>query len=320
MSFDAFHEALKEVPLDSNRIFHFRIATSGKIAPSVCHPYPVEPSHKAMYATDVLTSMACAHNGIITWCTPHGGLKESYSDTMAFIAGYLYPLRNEVMENAALHTLIAKSTSSKFAIMDSEEIVTIGDFIESEGIYYSNSGWKSCVYSFRGGYYGHHGYYSCDDYDYYTEKYGTGKHTKNKFYDYAYSTTKGWQRVDGTGTKVIDVTSTLKQSQDTIVPYTPAASYETVYGYDLVNELRDSAIQDGHDDPAILEFSSQDGKSGLNYVEAEDLLEFLLEGLSVEVINYTYDDVNKLLYIVTSWESIPNFPAIVCNAKWSVVC
>ena len=39
MDFESFWNAVKDLPTDKDRVFHFRIATSGKISPECCHPF-----------------------------------------------------------------------------------------------------------------------------------------------------------------------------------------------------------------------------------------------------------------------------------------
>ncbi len=39
MKFNEFWNAVKDLPNDKDRVFHFRIATSGKVSPECCHPF-----------------------------------------------------------------------------------------------------------------------------------------------------------------------------------------------------------------------------------------------------------------------------------------
>ena len=58
MTFDDFQKALSEVPVASDRMFHFRIATSGKIVPGVTH----QGAHRTTVQTAHYTSHLGTHN------------------------------------------------------------------------------------------------------------------------------------------------------------------------------------------------------------------------------------------------------------------
>lgn len=298
MTFEQFQEALSEVPLSSDRVFHFRIATSGKVAPGTCHPYPVEQNYKAMYATDMLTSMACAHNGIIHWCTPKNGLKETFSDTMAFIAGYVHPLKDKVMNNTALQEMISRSTTSKFAFMDGNDVVTVGDFVEVNGIYYSNHGYKDYPY-IGNTYHGGRGGYHFQDDDWYDERYAN-------HYKYLSETAS--------------VTTGAKAVEDDSIPVISATLCNGDFNEDDIEHMRNEAIKSGSDDPAVVAFTARDGDKGLNYVDAEYILDFLFEDMDLNIYTCEFDDRKSVLYVTLDWSAIIILPTIVCNAEWSVVC
>ena len=41
MNWKAFWKAVQHVPVDTERVFHFRIATAGAVSKECCHPFPV---------------------------------------------------------------------------------------------------------------------------------------------------------------------------------------------------------------------------------------------------------------------------------------
>lgn len=295
MTFDAFLEALRETPIDTDRMFHFRIATAGKIAPEICHPYPVESNFKAMYATDMLTNMACSHNGIISWCNPPQAHTSSFSDSMAFISGYIYPLRHEVMQNTALQEMINRSTNSKFAIMTANGVITIGDFIELGGVFYSNSSWRG-------------GYYKFGDYNYYDDFYSGYTYKDGKF---SYNRSSSSVRVGGVEEDDEDILSTS---------YTSLPASHKEMEYENIESLKEAAQYDGADDPCVIAFYAQDLKEGLNYYDAEKILDFIVEGMDIEVLNCDFDEIQKVLYITVDWDVIKIMPNTVLNTTWSVVC
>lgn len=130
-------------------VMHFRIATHGKVQPSCCHPFPVTGEWGRLRSTECRDTLCAAHNGVIR------GMETSddVSDTMAYIANVLHPLRriipSFIYSEDALR-LIETTLGSKMALLDaSGELVTIGDFHEHEGVLYSNSSYTKSVPTYR---------------------------------------------------------------------------------------------------------------------------------------------------------------------------
>lgn len=160
MTFKAFNDKLDElrkvVDLDAVPVvMHFRITTHGGTCPANTHPFPVTDSVKLLQRTSLAANIGVAHNGIIP-ITPRKGI----SDTMEYIASQLAPLSRACpswYRNPDALTLVKNAIQSKMAVLTGKgELVTIGDFVESDGIKYSNS-------SFRG--WGKYGRYSMYDWD-----------------------------------------------------------------------------------------------------------------------------------------------------------
>lgn len=151
MDWDAFAEALAaEGDLSEKAVvLHFRIATHGKVKPSCCHPFPVTSDMKRLRSLECRDSLCVAHNGIIA------GMKTSddVSDTMAYVAGVLAPLRrlapSFIFSQDAL-AVVEATVGSKMAFLDaSGELATVGSFLEHEGVLYSNSTYANSVRSYR---------------------------------------------------------------------------------------------------------------------------------------------------------------------------
>lgn len=131
--------------LDNERIdqteteimFHFRIATHGKVAPATCHPFPMSENRKALCELDTTASMAVAHNGVI----PFMPKDKMYSDTMQYISMYLAPL-GEQIHNPAVRDVVEHSADSKLAIMTPNELYLLGSFIEDNGWTFSNASYE----------------------------------------------------------------------------------------------------------------------------------------------------------------------------------
>jgi len=121
-------------------IVHARIATSGKVNASNCHPYPITSDMKSLKAWDSYNvKMAIAHNGFIAWGKEEE--LENHSDTMLFvrdIVSKVADLSQEAFENILLCT--ARSNSCKFATINKDGIKIYGDgWIEDSGCLYSNT-------------------------------------------------------------------------------------------------------------------------------------------------------------------------------------
>jgi len=156
MSFVAFAERLGEL-MDQidlknvDMVFHFRISTAGGITKGNCHPFPLSGLLQNLKKTLVKADVGIAHNGSINFVYPY--LDKTETDTQYFIREYLFDLGYELLKDAAIQRLIADSTKSKFAIMSKEGIVTIGDFIEEDGILYSNDSYQDNFWDYFYAYY-----------------------------------------------------------------------------------------------------------------------------------------------------------------------
>ena len=141
MKFDDFLDALEgeDIPEDTAIILHFRIATSGKVKQSTCHPFPVSDVKEELQATRTECRFGLAHNGVISGRTTYDG----WSDTMDFTAKVVTPLARmnpSFMHSTEAKELLKGACQSKLAILDnSGQMMLVGDFIEDDGIFYSNS-------------------------------------------------------------------------------------------------------------------------------------------------------------------------------------
>lgn len=146
MKFADFEAALTRVSKTHDltklaMVFHFRITTHGGTKPSNCHPFPLTRSVKSLQALKAYSPIGIAHNGVIP-IRPRNGI----SDTMEYIATQLAPLAaacpDFLHEPAALE-LIENAIHSKMAFLTAKgEIVTIGDFILDDGVWYSNGSYR----------------------------------------------------------------------------------------------------------------------------------------------------------------------------------
>lgn len=121
-SYDKFREQLASVECEEPCIMHFRLATHGKVSKGNCHPFK---------RGDVYF----AHNGVLS-IVPYIGKTDSET---AFIRN-IYPaikkygLNSSECETAVYNTI----ETSRFAIMQGEDVRLFGLYTKIKGCYYSN--------------------------------------------------------------------------------------------------------------------------------------------------------------------------------------
>ena len=147
MTLDAVHAKLDElrqvIDLDKTpMVLHFRIATHGGTCPENTHPFPVSDSVAVLQKTEATCALGVAHNGVIHSVVPRKGI----SDTMEYVATQLAPLTRALptwYENADALTLVKNAIASKMAVLNGKgEITLIGDFVEHDGVSYSNRSYE----------------------------------------------------------------------------------------------------------------------------------------------------------------------------------
>lgn len=144
MAFDEFSSTLKALGDVTNTglVMHFRITTHGGTRPECCHPFPLTDDDTALRALDTTTAVGVAHNGVI-----HGQATDATtSDTMAYIRDVLAPLQRmagDLLASDDAMTVVESTVGSKLAFLEPDgAITTVGDFIEDNGVFYSNSSFK----------------------------------------------------------------------------------------------------------------------------------------------------------------------------------
>lgn len=131
MTFSAFTVALNTLNISDEEacFIHFRIATSGGVTPGMTHPFALD-GRVSEIAT--ISDSVLMHNGIIP--VP---LMGQLSDT-ATLAMWIqsYGLEDELVQ----HYL--NSGHSKFAVLSTVETTIWGEWIEEDGVHYSNNGYR----------------------------------------------------------------------------------------------------------------------------------------------------------------------------------
>lgn len=125
-------------------VYHFRISTQAGVNPEMTHPFPLTSHIEYCKILDLTCSIGVAHNGIIRLTSDHRD--KEYNDTAHYIAEFLrYLVRDEDdLRCPEILSAIRRTTDSKWALMDSTGyIATVGDFIEEDGILYSNGTFRA---------------------------------------------------------------------------------------------------------------------------------------------------------------------------------
>lgn len=148
--FDDFLDTLsKQIDLKNSGVCtHFRIRTHGKTSSANCHPFPISNKIKDLKLLELTTDIGIAHNGIIPIKPIH-----SLSDTQTYIIKRLYNIQKahpRFLESKRIMGQIEKEITSKMAFLTSDgKIHTIGNFIEQEGVLYSNRSFEDrCFYGY----------------------------------------------------------------------------------------------------------------------------------------------------------------------------
>jgi hypothetical protein len=120
-------------------VLHFRITTQGGVKKELCHPYPLSSKMENLKQLYCSSDIGVAHNGIISLTSDHN---KDYNDTMKFITDYLSLIIKDkkFYKDTDKLKLIERLCESKLAILDNTgHCQLIGNFIEDNGVYYSNS-------------------------------------------------------------------------------------------------------------------------------------------------------------------------------------
>lgn len=131
-------------------VLHFRIGTSGTNTKENTHPYCISENYKDLHNIKVVTNLGMVHNGIITEYTPKDNVNNT-NDTQEFIMKYIAPLYKnykDFYKNEYIMKGLEDITNSKLTFLDSnDDLYFVGDFIEDNGIMYSNSTYKRYYYT-----------------------------------------------------------------------------------------------------------------------------------------------------------------------------
>ena len=174
MNFEDLYKSLKTLKnaKDLDIVYHFRIGTTASNTPSNTHPYPIYSTVDELHAKKVKCTIGLAHNGILSNFNPtEQEIKTlDINDTQKFILSFLnkIPYR-KLHKQKTINKIKSNIATNKLAILDKNGISLIGEFIEENGLYFSNGTYSYSYYD--------NWYYTYDK---------TKKSNKTSLYDYDY--------------------------------------------------------------------------------------------------------------------------------------
>lgn len=151
MDFESFIDGVDDLKekldvVDTPIVLHFRLATHGGIKPENCHPFPITGNIGVLQKLMCTTDVGVVHNGIIS-ITPRAGI----SDTMEYILTQISVMKSinrRFAENSGFLKLVENAIGTdKMCFLDCRgKISTVGNFVEDNGMLYSNTGYKTLSY------------------------------------------------------------------------------------------------------------------------------------------------------------------------------
>ena len=156
MDFKSFYKRIKKLQkrfnsdlTDKAIVMHFRIGTSGENDKATTHPFPISNKSEDLKKTYFKTDLGMAHNGIIS----NFVYGKDLSDTQNFVKDFVSvfkELDKKFFLNENVMKLLEREANSKLCFLDNREnIYYIGNFIDDNGIKYSNSTYKEYKYTYK---------------------------------------------------------------------------------------------------------------------------------------------------------------------------
>jgi predicted glutamine amidotransferase len=131
----------ENITVNDSLLVHFRFATSGLKDEGNRHPFPITKNLELIRKTNLVCQEAIVHNGVFTGYND----LQTYNDTQKFIFDILADEEVRTnLKNPAIKKLIENYLhNSKIAILlHTGEILYFGDFLEEDGLQFSNRGYK----------------------------------------------------------------------------------------------------------------------------------------------------------------------------------
>lgn len=132
MTLEALLDALNASAIQEQDtvIYHFRIATSGGIAPANCHPFPVSANVNDLKSLTIACKTAFVHNGVL------GKGKKDLSDTQLYVLKKLSRYGNL---QGSIPKIEKDTAGSRTAILNADgQLWLTGKWVKKDGYHFSN--------------------------------------------------------------------------------------------------------------------------------------------------------------------------------------
>ena len=153
MKFDAFWADFTKAMEKRDKkkmgvVVHARISTQGGVVPRLCHPFPMSSSGKELSALSTQCDVAVAHNGIIPSYKFPECKADKVSDTYLFIKKYMATYEKGWFKKDKHLNWLKDVTGSKWAFLTKNgDIFMTNNFIEKDGVFYSNDSYRGYTYN-----------------------------------------------------------------------------------------------------------------------------------------------------------------------------
>lgn len=144
---------------DYDVLLHFRIHTHGGVNKENTHPFPITTNVKQLGKTYTVCPRCLIHNGVLP-ITPR---KNSISDT----AEMALRIAESGLTSDKVEALIGELLgTNKIALMNGVRVYLMGDWIQDNGVYYSNKTYSYSIYdgSWNKEWWKNYGYNTYDEY------------------------------------------------------------------------------------------------------------------------------------------------------------
>ena len=150
-NFDKFWEKLESLYISESDILaiHFRIATSGNIDATMCHPFPISDKVNFLQAKTASVGKCLLHNGIL------GEGKGALSDTAVFVKEKLVPALRKTgsLQRAMQEVFTPYESNNRVLVMDAEtlDVQLYGNWIKDKetGLFFSNNSYQGSFWEWE---------------------------------------------------------------------------------------------------------------------------------------------------------------------------
>lgn len=131
-----FYNIVKKVPKKAELALHFRWTSAGETIKTMCHPFALEKHNVMRMRGDV--PAALMHNGTIRNLCYAGSASDTYH-LADLLSKYHY---TELGQRRLMDMVEAVVSGSRVLVFTKKDTLMWGDWVEHEGCFFSNSGYR----------------------------------------------------------------------------------------------------------------------------------------------------------------------------------